>query len=76
MPIELGLWSLPFTVIWVAAIVNAMNLIDGLDGLAAGVGFFAAFSLFTIALLDGNGTLALFAAAIGGSVVGFLLYNF
>ncbi len=76
VPIELGLWSLPFTVIWVAAIVNAMNLIDGLDGLAAGVGFFAAFSLFTIALLDGNTTLALFAAAIGGSVVGFLLYNF
>ncbi len=75
-PFQLGLWSLPFTVIWVAALVNAMNLIDGLDGLAGGIAFFAAISLFTIALLDGNGPLALFAAAIGGSVLGFLLYNF
>jgi UDP-GlcNAc:undecaprenyl-phosphate/decaprenyl-phosphate GlcNAc-1-phosphate transferase len=75
-PIELGVLSLPFTIIWVAALVNAMNLIDGLDGLAAGVAFFAAFSLFTIALIDNNAILALFAAALAGSVLGFLLYNF
>lgn len=71
-----GWLSLPLTVVWVAGIINAMNLVDGLDGLAAGVAFFAAFSLFTIALLDGASLLALFAAAIGGSVLGFLLYNF
>lgn len=75
-PIQLGLWSLPLTVLWIAGLINAMNLIDGLDGLAAGVAFFAAFSLFTLALLDNNPVLALFGAALGGSVLGFLLYNF
>ena len=74
--LSFGALSLPLTIIWVAGIINAMNLIDGLDGLAAGVAFFAAFSLFTISVLDGNAMLALFAAALAGSVLGFLLYNF
>ncbi len=74
--IELGLWSLPITMIWVAGIINAMNLIDGLDGLAGGVAFFASASLFIVAALDGNLILGLFAACLAGSVLGFLLYNF
>ena len=74
--IVLGAWSLPLTVIWVAAMVNAMNLIDGLDGLAGGVAMFAATSLFTVAVLDAQPVLALFAAALAGSALGFLLYNF
>ncbi|MCO4762341.1 MAG: undecaprenyl/decaprenyl-phosphate alpha-N-acetylglucosaminyl 1-phosphate transferase [Myxococcales bacterium] len=74
--LNFGLMSLPLTVLWVAGIINAMNLVDGLDGLAAGIAFFAAFSLFSIALIDGNTPLALFAAALGGSVLGFLFYNF
>ncbi len=73
---EFGALSLPVTVIWVAGIINAMNLIDGLDGLAAGVAFFASLSLFTISLMNNDLMLALFAAAIAGSVLGFLLYNF
>jgi len=74
--VELGLWALPFTIIWVVAIINAMNLIDGLDGLAAGVAFIAAATLFATSVMDDNYLLALFAAAIGGSMLGFLFYNF
>ena len=74
--IEFGIWSLPLTMLWVAGLINAMNLIDGLDGLAGGVAFFAAISLFVIAWFDGNIILGLFGAAIAGSVMGFLLYNF
>ncbi len=73
---DLGLASLPLTIVWVAGIINAMNLIDGLDGLAAGVGFFAAVALFSNALNDAVPLLALFATAIGGSLLGFLFYNF
>ncbi|MEY3013328.1 MAG: hypothetical protein RIT45_2063, partial [Pseudomonadota bacterium] len=73
---EIGALSLPLTLLWVAALVNAMNLIDGLDGLAAGVAFFASFSLFVIALVDGNVMLATFTASLAGAVLGFLLYNF
>jgi len=74
--IDMGAFSLPVTVIWVAAVVNAMNLIDGLDGLAGGVAFFASVSLFTIAWLDGFPILALFGACLAGASLGFLLYNF
>lgn len=74
--IDLGVWSLPLTVLWIAAIINALNLIDGLDGLAAGVTVLAAGSLFAISLLDGHDLLALFAIALAGSACGFLFYNF
>ncbi len=74
--IAFGWLSLPMTMLWVAGVINAMNLIDGLDGLAGGVAFFAAISLFSIAWIDGDPILALFGSALAGSVLGFLLYNF
>ena len=73
---DLGLFSLPVTMLWVAGIINAMNLIDGMDGLAAGVAVFASLALFLIAIMDGNAILALFASVLGGASLGFLLYNF
>jgi len=73
---NLGVLSLPVTMLWVAGIINAMNLIDGMDGLAAGVAVFASLALFIIAVMDGNPILALFASVLGGSCLGFLLYNF
>jgi UDP-GlcNAc:undecaprenyl-phosphate/decaprenyl-phosphate GlcNAc-1-phosphate transferase len=57
-------------------VTNAVNLIDGLDGLAAGVSFFAAFTSFVIASLSGSVFVALTMAALMGALVGFLFFNF
>ncbi len=75
-PLALGWFGLPITVLWLAAISNAFNLIDGLDGLAAGVGMFAGVSLFLLAALGINVFVAAAAAAIAGALLGFLPHNF
>jgi UDP-GlcNAc:undecaprenyl-phosphate GlcNAc-1-phosphate transferase len=74
--VPLGLLSLPVTVFWIAGVINAMNLIDGLDGLAGGVAFFALAASFLVAFVRGDATMALLSAALAGSVLGFLVYNF
>jgi UDP-GlcNAc:undecaprenyl-phosphate GlcNAc-1-phosphate transferase len=68
-------WHVPFAVVWFVGCTNAVNLIDGLDGLAAGVGFFAAAAAFLSALLSGNVALALITAPLLGALLGFLPYN-
>jgi UDP-GlcNAc:undecaprenyl-phosphate/decaprenyl-phosphate GlcNAc-1-phosphate transferase len=75
-PFSLGWLGLPVTVLWLVAISNAFNLIDGLDGLAAGVGLFAGVSLFLLAALVSNVFVAALAAAIAGALLGFLPHNF
>ena len=70
------LWSFPLTVGWLILCTNALNLIDGLDGLAAGVGFFAAATILLAALLGQNVPLALATAPLAGALLGFLRYNF
>jgi UDP-GlcNAc:undecaprenyl-phosphate GlcNAc-1-phosphate transferase len=75
-PVALGWLSLPLTVSWIVVISNAFNLIDGLDGLAAGVALFATGVLFTFALLNEQWEIALMAAALAGALLGFLRYNF
>jgi UDP-GlcNAc:undecaprenyl-phosphate GlcNAc-1-phosphate transferase len=72
----LGALSLPLTLLWVVGVINALNLIDGLDGLAAGVAFFGVATTFVIAFLHHDPLMMLFMAALGGAVVGFLAYNF
>lgn len=74
--LPLGWFSVPITVLWIVAVTNAVNLIDGLDGLAVGVSSIATFSLFFIAILAGEPTVALIAAALAGGCLGFLPYNF
>jgi len=74
--LDLGWTSLPFTLLWIAGITNALNLIDGLDGLASGVTFIATMILFLISLSQGNAPTALFCAVLGGCIIGFLRYNF
>lgn len=73
---ELGLWSYPVTVLWIVGITNAINLIDGLDGLSAGI---SAIGITTIAILAGaNGKILIFTISmiLLGSIIGFLFYNF
>jgi UDP-GlcNAc:undecaprenyl-phosphate/decaprenyl-phosphate GlcNAc-1-phosphate transferase len=68
--------SLPITVIWLVGMANAINWIDGLDGLAAGVSGIAAVSMLVTCLFMKQPQAALFAAALAGSSLGFLRYNF
>jgi UDP-GlcNAc:undecaprenyl-phosphate GlcNAc-1-phosphate transferase len=75
--IEFAPWlSLLVTVAWLVGCSNAFNLIDGLDGLAAGVGLFATLTTLVAALTQGNLELALVTVPLAGSLVGFLRYNF
>jgi UDP-GlcNAc:undecaprenyl-phosphate/decaprenyl-phosphate GlcNAc-1-phosphate transferase len=74
--LAMGVFALPVTVIWIVGVTNAVNLIDGLDGLAAGVGFFASLTCFVVALVAGNPFVALMTAALMGVLAGFLLFNF
>jgi UDP-GlcNAc:undecaprenyl-phosphate GlcNAc-1-phosphate transferase len=64
------------TIGWVVAITNAINLIDGLDGLAAGICGIASFSLAVFAAAQGQVGPAVIAAAVCGATLGFLPYNF
>lgn len=74
--LALGPYALPLTLIWVVGLINALNLIDGLDGLAAGVAVVAASAIFVVALVNGNLLMMLFMAALVGSLLGFLVFNF
>ena len=74
--VHLGALSLVFTLLWIVGVVNAMNLIDGLDGLAAGVGLFGVATTFVMAASRGDPIMMLFMACLGGSLLGFLVYNF
>ncbi|HVO99254.1 MAG TPA: MraY family glycosyltransferase [Bryobacteraceae bacterium] len=69
-------WSLPLTLLWLIACTNAFNLVDGLDGLAAGVGLVATLTLLFAALIHGNPALASASVPMVGALLGFLCYNF
>ncbi len=69
-------WSLPATILWLVLCTNAINLIDGVDGLAAGVCVFATITTMLAALLQNNIDLALAVAPLLGCLLGFLRYNF
>ena len=71
----LGNLSIPLTVLWIVAITNSVNLIDGLDGLANGVSAISATTVLVIALIGGQFQVAVVMAALVGACVGFMPYN-
>lgn len=74
--IVLGLMSVPITLVYIVGFTNVINLIDGLDGLAAGVSAIAASTLMVLALQANRIEAVVLAAALIGSCIGFLRYNF
>ncbi len=73
--VELGVFSIPVTVFWIMALTNAINLIDGLDGLACGVSAISSLSMTVVTILNGDPVSALFCAILAGSCAGFLPFN-
>lgn len=75
--ISLPEWiSLPLTVLWVAGVINAINIIDIMDGLATGVAFCASITLWAVSLLNGQTMIGIMTIALAGSLLGLLRYNF
>lgn len=66
----------PLSVLWLVGCTNAFNLIDGMDGLASGVGLFATLTTLLAAVLQGNWGLALATVPLAGCLLAFLRYNF
>lgn len=71
----LGNLAIPISVLWIVAITNAVNLIDGLDGLAVGVATISALTMLVIAMMVSDSMVALMMAALAGSCLGFMPYN-
>lgn len=74
--LDLGYLSIPITFCFILGITNAVNFIDGLDGLAAGVSSIGSLYIMVIAIFIGSNTVVLLTAALAGACVGFLPYNF
>jgi UDP-GlcNAc:undecaprenyl-phosphate GlcNAc-1-phosphate transferase len=68
--------NVPLTLLWIAGIINAVNIIDIMDGLAAGVAFCASLILAIVSSLNGNSLIAVLTLALAGSLLGVLKWNF
>jgi UDP-GlcNAc:undecaprenyl-phosphate GlcNAc-1-phosphate transferase len=74
--LNFGIYGCPITILWIVGITNAVNIIDGLDGLAAGISAIACGVIAIMAVLHGNVVLAILMLALLGSLTGFLFFNF
>ena len=73
--IEIGWLSVPLTVLWIVACTNAVNLIDGLDGLAVGVSAISSLTMLVVSLIVSDPAVSLLLAALTGACLGFMPYN-
>ncbi len=74
--IPFGWLSYPITALWVVAIINAVNLIDGMDGLASGIMIIALGFTFVISVVEANYLVTFLSAILMGSIAGFYVFNF
>jgi UDP-GlcNAc:undecaprenyl-phosphate/decaprenyl-phosphate GlcNAc-1-phosphate transferase len=74
--LEFGMFSIPITILWIVGITNAINLIDGLDGLAAGVSTIGLATIGFMAMLKGDVFVMSLALILIVSTLGFLYFNF
>lgn len=74
--IMLGWWSFPITILWLVAIPNIINLIDGMDGLASGLGLFLCVTLGFIGHFAGLPVVVTLSVVMTGALAGFLYFNF
>lgn len=74
--VEIGWLGIPLTIFWIVGVTNAMNLIDGLDGLAVGTGTIASLSLCVVGALAGHPLVVVLSLVLAGASMGFLPFNF
>jgi UDP-GlcNAc:undecaprenyl-phosphate/decaprenyl-phosphate GlcNAc-1-phosphate transferase len=74
--LSVGLIAFPLTLLWIVGLSNGMNLLDGIDGLAAGVSAMGALTILVVSLEQGYSEVTLVAAALLGGLLGFLAFNF
>ena len=74
--IDLGNFGLIATILWLVALPNIINLIDGMDGLASGVGMFLCLTLGIVGLVSNQMEVSVVSLGVAGALLGFLLFNF
>ncbi len=72
---DLGALAVPLSILWIIGLTNAMNLVDGLDGLATGIALFTSVALFLISMKQGAGVVTYFYVTIAGATLAFLKFN-
>ncbi len=76
LSLDFGIFSWPFTILWIVGVTNAVNLIDGLDGLAAGICTIACGTIAALAIYSGQAVLGVMMLTLAGGLTGFLFFNF
>jgi UDP-GlcNAc:undecaprenyl-phosphate GlcNAc-1-phosphate transferase len=74
-PLQVGAWAIPISILWIVGVTNAFNLVDGLDGLSAGLALISAISLSAVLLIAGERASATAVLVLAGALLGFLPYN-
>ena len=73
--IQIGWLSIPLTILWIVGCTNAVNLIDGLDGLAVGVSCISSVTMLMVSLFVSSPTVSIILVALVGACIGFMPYN-